>query len=120
MNSLIFVSSDDDAKYAVTLSNNSDFKKFKVICNFPTAFQLLSEHGIQAIDPQTYISTKGRSYSDYKKIVKQSQILSLLHPLKSQLKYKQYRFGDILDYSFVLYLAEVRHSLLIAAEILRR
>src|SRR3990167_1918552 len=47
-------------------------------------------------------------------------MLSQLHPLKSQLRYRQYKLGDILDYSFVLYLAEVRHSLLIAAEILRR
>ena len=120
INSLAFISSKKDAEYVIALVNNSNGEIVKVVCDFPPAFKLLSEHGIDAIDSQAYISTRGRSYADYKKIVSQSQMLSQLHPLKSQLRYRQYKLGDILDYSFVLYLAEVRHSLLIAAEILRR
>jgi len=117
---LIFVSSENDAKYVIALANNSDPKKIKVICNFAPAFKQLSKYRIDVIDSQAYISTHGRSYADYKKIVSQSQMLSQLSPLKSQLKYRQYKLGDILDYSLSIYLAEVNHSLLVAAEILRR
>lgn len=120
MNSVIFVSSGADAQYALNLVNKIGPDRIKIICNFPPALKLLSEHNLKATDSQSYFPVNEKSLADYQKIVLKSQILSQSDSLTPRLTYRQYRLGDILGYGLAVYLAEVKHSFLVAAEILRR
>lgn len=118
--SLIFISSFNEAKWALGLINRLKNHQIEIVCNFPPALFFLRRHGIDATESQAYYQKTSKTFKNYQKIVRQSKVLTEIAKFHDSLKYRDYYLGEILEYGLNLYLAEVLHSQLVAEEMLRR
>lgn len=116
---LIFISSLDEAKLALKLINRlKTDQKLEVVCSSAPALLFLQNRGIKVTESQIYYRSTFKTVKNYQNIVIQSKALAKITELRDSLKYRDYYLGEILEYSFNLYLAEVSHSQIVAEEIL--
>ena len=117
---LIFISSLNEARLALKLINKiKNNQEIKIVCSSTPAFLLLKRQGVVAAESQTYYRAKFKTLKNYENIVIQAKALTKITKLRDSLKYRDYYLGEILEYSFNIYLAEIRHSQSVAEEMLR-
>ena len=117
---LIFISSLNEARLALKLINKiKNNQEIKIVCSSTPAFLLLKRQGVVAAESQTYYRAKFKTLKNYENIVIQAKALTKITKLRDSLKYRDYYLGEILEYSFNIYLAEIRHSQFVAEEMLR-
>lgn len=118
---LVFISSLNEAKSALKLVDRLKTNQiFKIVCSSTPALLFLQHQGINATESQSYYRETFKTLKNYQEIIRQAKVFGKIAKLNNSLKYRGYCLGEVFEYSFNLYLAEVRHSQIVAEEILRR